>query len=60
MPVNIRNLNSNVTVTDSNSPISEEMLNQIVQQAMIRLKQKQEAEKQLEEEQTIYDRMADY
>ena len=59
MPVNIRTLTSNVSVTNSNSPIGEEMLEQIVQQVMIRLKQEQQAEMQLQEDRDIRDRMTD-
>jgi hypothetical protein len=59
MPVNIRTLTSNVNVTDSNSSISEEMLAQITQQVIMRLKQEQRAEMQLQEERDIRSQMTD-
>ena len=59
MPVNIRTLTSNVNVTDSNSSISEEMLTQITQQVIMRLKQEQRAEMQLQEERDIRSQMTD-
>lgn len=59
MPVNIRTLTSQVHVADSNSPISEAVLAQITQQVMIRLKQDQQAEMQLQEERDIRSQMTD-
>lgn len=59
MPVNIRTLTSQVNVTDSNSPISAEMLDHITQQVMMRLKQEQRAEMQLKEEREIRGQMTD-
>ncbi len=59
MPVTIGNLTSNVNVTDSNSMLTEAMLQQIVNLVMARLREEQYAEEQLNQEREIRDRMSE-
>jgi hypothetical protein len=46
MPVTIGNMTSNVNVVDSNGTISDAVMEQIIRQVMVRLKQEKSAEEQ--------------
>lgn len=59
MPINIQSLNSNVNVVDGNNMVSEEVMEQIVKQVMLRLEAEQIATEQLQEESDIRDRMTE-
>lgn len=59
MPVNIQNLTSNVNVVDGNNMVSEEVMEQIVKQVMMRLQAEQISTEQLQEESEIRDRMTE-
>lgn len=59
MPITIGNLTSNVNVTDSNSMLTEETLQQIVNLVMARLREEQYNQEQLNQEWEIRDRMSE-
>ncbi len=53
MPVTIGNLSSRVNVVDSNNMLSEAVMEQIVQQVTIRVREAMEAETQARQEREI-------
>jgi hypothetical protein len=56
MPVTIGNLTSHVNVLDSNSMLSEPIMEQIIQRVMMRLREEIYAEEQSRQEREIRDR----
>lgn len=56
MPVTIGNMTSNVNVVDSNNLLSDAVMEQIIRQIMMRLKQEKYAEAQNREDQEISNR----
>ncbi|MBW4518172.1 MAG: hypothetical protein KME16_00370 [Scytolyngbya sp. HA4215-MV1] len=56
MPVTIGTVNSTLNVTDGGSSLTPSVLEQVVQHALARLKDQQENDKKMQEEQEISDR----
>lgn len=56
MPVTIGTVNSTLNVTDSGTGLTPAVLEHIVQQALARMKEQQENDQKMQEEQEISDR----